>query len=217
MNKTTKIKASLVRETGKKSKKTDHFRRWRLVIKEIVFIAWLQILTMNSTFAFSAQPKHRPAAKQDQRISVTHKELLKNSQISYRAEGGFTGVKSYSVIISCVDGRISSMSSIVDPNVPKAVPLRKRSTMKAEEYLALWDDLKRHQVFNKKDATNPRHDILDEFTVHFEAKVGPKDHSFKVFGCSRPEAAQYFALRNILDQAAGMKQLWETRERFARK
>ena len=190
-------------KSGEKSLSDLTNRRLRLLLKEAFFIVWLQVLALHPSFSAPHKKIENRAAK----TATTHftdKELLKKSQISYHAVGGFTGVKSYSVMISCVDGHVSALSSITDPHARiAATALKKKSNMTAKEYVALWDNLKRHHVFNKKDNSKPKQDILDEFTVHFEAKVGDREHEFKVYACSRPEAAQYFAIRSLLDNAVG--------------
>src|SRR5262245_28893050 len=68
-------------------------------------------------------------------------DVLQRSQIAYRAEGGFSGVESYGVIISCVKGEVSVMSSIHDPRIPDGEPIRRFEHMNAEKYLALWNSL----------------------------------------------------------------------------
>src|SRR5262245_11337333 len=78
-------------------------------------------------------------------LIISEKDILKDSQISYRADGGFTGIKSYGVIISCVNGKISTLKSFHDPHRYPG-PLRQKGSMDRMTYLKLWDSLKRQQV-----------------------------------------------------------------------
>lgn len=149
--------------------------------------------------------------------AATSAAILKNSQISYRAEGGFTGVKSYGVLISCVDGKISVLKSIHDPRLRSKQPLRVTGTMDRDSYLNLWQGLKKQAVFGLKDGPPLKQDSLDEFTLSFEAKIGKQTNAFKVTACSRPEASRYFAVRNLLDHAVGMRSLWDKHSDLARK
>jgi hypothetical protein len=123
-------------------------------------------------------------------------------------------VGGYAVILSCVDGKISTYRSVKNN---RHGTFRKTGTLTKEAYLNLWDDALRRRIFEMKDAPAPRQDILDEFTVHFEAKVGDASNQFSAYGCSRPEAAAYFALRSLLDQAADMKTIWSLHNSIARK
>lgn len=154
-----------------------------------------------------SQFEHRPSDS----------ELLKESQISYRAEGGFTGVESYGVIISCVKGKISVMKSIHDPRLKnEAARVRQLGNMNQNDYLRLWGDLQRQAFFKMRDSNPLTMDINDEFTNYFIAKVGGKSHKFEVVGISRPEASRYYALRERIDQSVNMKSLWSSHENLAR-
>ena len=144
-------------------------------------------------------------------------DLLANSQISYRAEGGFTGVQAYGVILSCVHGKISVLKTISDPRLPdQASTVHDVSSITQSEYFALWDNLDRQALFQTTDAPEPKMDIADEFTVTFHAKVGDAHHEFHVRGISRPEAARYYALRQLIDDAVHMKALWNVHSNVAR-
>jgi hypothetical protein len=145
---------------------------------------------------------------------VSKKDILTKSQLSYRADGGFSEINSYAVIISCVDGKISTLRSVRDS---RRGTFRKTGTMSKEAYLNLWDKMLRRRVFTMKDAPAPKQEILDQFTVQFEAKIGDAANKFEAHGCSRPEAAPYFALRNLIDQAADMQVVWNLRDSIARK
>lgn len=153
--------------------------------------------------------------------SVPHaseRQILAESQISYRAEGGFTGVESYGVIISCVKGKISVMKSIYDPRLQKDnARMRALGSMDKEEYVQLWKDLERQAFFKMRDSSPLTMDIADEFTNHFVAKVGDRTHKFDVVGISRPEASRYFALRERIDQSVAMKTLWSTYSRLSKR
>jgi hypothetical protein len=147
----------------------------------------------------------------------SNKDLLANSQISYHADGGFTSVQSYGVILSCVNGKISVLKSISDPRLPdKAALVHDVSTISQREYLELWDNLDRQALFQMSDAPLPKVDIADEFTVTFHAKVGSVHHEFSVRGIGRPEAARYFAIRELVDNAVHMKALWNVHSNVAR-
>ncbi|MFN0118409.1 MAG: hypothetical protein ACKVQC_08995 [Elusimicrobiota bacterium] len=142
---------------------------------------------------------------------VIKKQLIQNSQISYRAEGGFSKAESYGVIISCVDGKVSTLTSIYDPRFSTAnSKLRKIGSMSTEDYLDLWASLNRQALFQSVDAPEPKKEQLDEFTVTFFAKIGDDLHNFKVKSIKRPEASRYFALQNLIDRAAQMQVLWQS-------
>jgi hypothetical protein len=147
----------------------------------------------------------------------TNDDILKGSQISYRADGGFTGVQGYGVIISCVNGKISVLKTISDPRLrDEAATVHDISSIGTDEYLNLWDNLDREALFKMSDAPDPKVDILDEFTVTFHAVVGKDHHEFRVHGISRPEAARYYALRQLIDDSVHMKALWNVHSDLAR-
>lgn len=177
----------------------------KIIARESFFILWVQLLVIGS---FS------PMAEASNIKNPSKKELLSKSQLSYRASGGFTEVNSFSVIISCVDGKISTYRSLRNN---RHGALRRTGTMTKVEYLNLWDKMLRHRVMSMPNAPEPKHDILDEFTVEFEAKVGKTTHNFSARGCSRPEASRHFAIRNLLDQAADMKTVWDLHQKIVRK
>lgn len=179
-------------------------KKRRLIIKGFIvdfFVLILQLGNMNLSSA----------------AEITDKEILKNSQISYRAEGGFSTVQSYGVILSCVNGRVSVLKSIYDPRL-SADKARSREVgeMPVEQYVELWNNLDRYSLLKMQDAPRPKNDIQDEFTIHFAAKVGKLFHEFDVYGISRPESARYFAVRKMIDDSVQMKSLWETHQHLAR-
>ncbi|MCG3205922.1 MAG: hypothetical protein KCHDKBKB_02646 [Elusimicrobia bacterium] len=149
---------------------------------------------------------------------LSDKEILKVSQLSYQAEGGFSGVQSYGVILSCVNGQVSLLKTIHDPRFPsdKAI-LRQIGHMATEDYLKLWNTLDRHGIFKTANAPKPKMDIMDEFTVRFHAKVGERHHQFDVYGISRPEAARYFSLQKLIDNSVQMQSLWTVHNETAKK
>jgi hypothetical protein len=145
--------------------------------------------------------------------NFSREELLDNSQISYRAEGGFTGVESFSVIISCVKGKISILKSIQDPRLDESHSrIRQLGSMEAENYLQLWEEMNKHALFQMKDTSPVSMDILDEFTHHFYAKVGERYHKFQAQGINRPDASRCFAIRQLIDDAVQMSSLWNEHE-----
>ena len=151
-------------------------------------------------------------------VEISDKEILSASQLSYRAEGGFTGVQSFGVILSCVNGRVSVMKSIYDPRLAAdRARTREIGTMSPDTYLALWNNLDRHALFKMTDAPLPTRDIEDEFTVHFYAKAGKMLHQFDVVGISRPEAARYFAVQRLIDGSVKMQALWGLHQNLAKK
>lgn len=160
-----------------------------------------------------ARPKKTEPPAEPGRFSI--ETALEDSQISYRAEGGFTGVESFGVILSCVNGRISVLKSIADPRLGSEGRLRQVASMTPEAYRQLWRQLERLSVMTTPNAPAPRMDILDEFTVRFEVRVGPVTHRFSARGLSRPEAARHFALRSSIDNAAGMAALWQSHSEIA--
>lgn len=150
-------------------------------------------------------------------VTPNEERLLQNSQISYRAEGGFTGVQSYGVILSCVNGRISVMKSIYDPRLPAdKAQMREIASMDKDTYLKLWDDLNKQAFFKTPDAPQPKHDIADEFTVNFHAKIGEEHHEFQVYGISLPSSSRYFGIRKRIDDSVNMSALWYSHKNVAR-
>lgn len=148
------------------------------------------------------------------KIATDASSLLARSQISYRAEGGFTGVESYGVIISCVNNQISVLESIHDPRVPSE-PMRKLGHMSTDQYLALWDSLIRQAALKLTDGPTIDHDVLDEFTVKFNVSVMDQGHQFRAQALSLPECARYQAVRSLIDQAVDMAALWKTHDQLA--
>lgn len=158
-----------------------------------------------------------PPVAQSKRL-LSKQSILKQSQISYKAQGGFTGVESYGVLISCSGGKISVLKTLRDPRLgQKEGHLRQAGTLDTNAYLRLWESLSRLSLFSTPDAPQPKMDILDEFTFMFEAQAGSQRHGFKVYGISRPEAARHFAIKNAIDMAAGMDSLWHTHQSLAKK
>lgn len=148
---------------------------------------------------------------------LTQEKLLKDSQISYRAEGGFTGVRSYGVIISCVKGKISVMKTAYDPRLPEEqARIHQIGILSQEQYLALWDELQKRSVLTMRNAPLPKFDITDEFTVHFYAKAGVDENNFQAYGLSRPEISRYLAVRKMIDETVNMSALWSSHSALAR-
>lgn len=148
--------------------------------------------------------------------TMSSEELLKKSQISYSADGGFSGVKSYGVIVSCVNGKISMLKTIHDPRHNQA-PIRHRGNMDQTTYLRLWDSLVKHKVLEAKNIAEPKMDIADEFTIQFEARVGSDKNTFQVHGIARPEASQHFAIKSLIDYAVQMHAFAGTHDELALK
>ena len=48
---------------------------------------------------------------------VKQSEILAHSELSYKADGGFTGIRSYSVRICCNKGKITTVRTILDPRI----------------------------------------------------------------------------------------------------
>lgn len=194
-------------------------KRMRQYIKSLVCDVFVIVLQLGSVTPSQAGPFHQLLESVDgQRdVEISNKDILKSSQISYRADGGFSGLESYGVILSCVNGHISVMKSIYDPRLSKeSSRTREIGNMDEKEYLALWDNMDRHAIFKMQDAPQPKQDISDEFTIHFYAKVGENYHKFDVYGISRPEAARYFAVRKLIDDSVGMQALWNSYHQSAR-
>jgi hypothetical protein len=186
-----------------------------MLLREIFFVVWIQLLVFGNSYSIvEAKPRLDKTHVVHITKVIDKKDLLAKSELSYRATGGFSEVNSYTVILSCVNGKISTFRAV--RNNRHGI-FRKPGTMSQEAYLNLWDNMLRRKVFEMKDAPTPRQDILDEFTVHFEAKVGDATNKFAAYGCSRPEAAPYFAIRNLIDQAADMKIVWDLHNNIARK
>jgi len=144
--------------------------------------------------------------------------IIKRSQISYMADGGFTEVESFGVIISCVDGKISVLKTLLDPNnFSTAARLRQTGTMPKKTYLKLWNNIKKQGVFEIQNAAEPHRDIRDEFTYHFNLSVGNYNHEFTVYGITRHEVSRHFAVRSLIDSASKMSTLWTTHQQRASK
>jgi len=185
-----------------------------------IFLSILIIFVSVGTGPVWAKSKHKAEPKIEvtaPQVPLSTKEILKQSQISYQAEGGFSGIRSYGVHISCVGGKISTLCSIIDPRITKSdtKPIYRKGTMDIDTYLALWHKMNNMAVFHKKDAPDPKRDILDEFTLNFTVQAGDKSNSFKVYGLSRPEAAQYYALRTLIDRSTQMTALWNFHKSLA--
>lgn len=178
-------------------------------------LAWVVITLISSVS--SASTFEKLLSDQNQPPKLTDDQILANSQISYRAEGGFTGVESYGVIVSCVKGKISVMKSIYDPRLQKDnARMRQIGSLSKEDYLVLWENLDRQAIFKMKDSAPLTMDVYDEFTNHFYVKVGDYLHQFDVVGISLPEASRYFAIRKLIDDSVSMHSLWSTHTSLAR-
>lgn len=187
----------------------------KTLLREIFFVVWIQLLVFgNSPSILEAKPRTDKTHVVHVTKTIAKKDILAKSELAYRATGGFSEVNSYTVILSCVNGKISSYRAV--RNNRHGI-FRKTGTMTQQAYLNLWDNMLRRKIFEMKDAPTPRQDILDEFTVNFEAKVGDASNKFSAYGCSRPEASPYFALRNLIDQAANMQVVWNLHHSIARK
>ena len=182
------------------------------LIKTIFHVTPALLMVLNFPVSSHAGPFQKlinSTYRESSTLLFSPEELIKESQISYRADGGFTGIESYGVIISCVNGKISVLKSIADPNLGNGQNVvRQLGTLDQQTYLALWDTLDNHAMFRMNDAPQPKHEIADEFTVTFFAKVGGAHHKIQVPGIRRPEVSRYFALLSIIDNAADMKSLW---------
>ena len=185
--------------------------------KRIVLAAFLLVFSdvaCQPAQAWFHKNTPKQTVEEKPKVILSDSEILKNSQISYLADGGFTGVKSYGVIISCVNGRISTLKSIHDPQRHEG-PLRQRGSMDQMSYIHLWKSLQKHQALQAKNVPEPKIDIADEFTVEFEAKAGSAKNNFKVHGIGRPEACQQFAIKSLIDHAVQMQSFIGPRERLA--
>lgn len=167
---------------------------------------WLHII-VSAPFLASAQGNP---------VEFNADDIIQKSQISYRAQGGFTSINSYGVILSCVNGKISVLKSITDPNLnTNGGRIHELAEMDQDQYLALWDKLHKVSALNAKNVPNPRLDILEEFTHTFHLQVGDQSHQFQVYGINRPEASRHFAIKTIIDQAANMKSMWNSHQTLA--
>ncbi len=185
------------------------------LIREAFFMALIQLFVISPS---QAQKHPKKAVDQKPSIQFSDQEILKKSQISYRAEGGFTGVISYGVIISCSDGKISVLKSVYDPKLVNEDHKRyELGAMTHEKYLQLWRTLQKMNVFVTKDVPGPKEDILEEFTFSFNVKVGETSRQFQVFGINRPEASRLFAFKNVIDQSADMNSFWNSAEAVVKK
>jgi len=187
-------------------------------LKEMAILFLVQLLVVAPNHA-GFWNKSKPVTKTDSFVlTFSDKEIMKNSFLSYKAVGGFSSIRSYNVMISCKNGKISVLKSIHNPKRNKRSPtIRQRGSMPKQEYLALWHRLNRQRVFNLPDAPDPKRNLHDEFTFHFQARVGKYENNFKVYGVHRPEAARYFCIKNLLDSASDMSSLWYRHGALAKK
>ncbi len=172
-----------------------------LGIKNALLICSVLILTFSS-ISHAKKPINHPSKKAS--INLGNGEILTQSQISYKAEGGFTGIHSFGVIISCVNGKVSVLKTLNDPSRPSAF-IHQKGSMSQEAYLELWKGLKKHKVFFASNIADPKMDIADQFTMTFEAKAGDHKNEFKVHGIARPEACQHFAIKSLIDSSSHMQ------------
>ncbi|OVE78430.1 hypothetical protein BVX98_00270 [bacterium F11] len=191
--------------------KRINFPSWSRLLKEGIVLVWVQLLVIAPNHAGFFGKKAKIAENEPiPVIQVSEKTILQDSYLSYNAFGGFTNVKSFGVILSCKNGKISVLKTIHNPKRNRRHPtLRQREKMDKDTYLSLWRDLQRQRIFHIKDAPDPKMDILDEFTYHFEVKVGEVENKFRIYGMSRPGGSRYFALRQLIDGASNMVSLWE--------
>lgn len=172
----------------------------RIIVKGLICDALIFAMQFGGVSAYGGSVKTR----------LSDNAILKDSELAYNAEGGFTGVQSYGVILSCVNGRVSVLKSIYDPRLsPEKAKTREIATMDPKKYLALWRNVDRHAIFKFSNCPQPTREIYDEFTVRFTARVGKKCHRFEVAGISRPIAARYYAIRELIDASVRMEALWD--------
>ena len=195
-----------------------NFPKASRLVKEAVVFGIIQLLIIGPNNAAFWNKSKKTAIKPAPPVQFTNQEVLKNSFISYRATGGFTGVQSYSVLISCVEGRISVLKTIRNPKYNKKDPtIRQRTKMSHRDYLNVWNHLRRQNIFRVQSAPDPKHDITDEFTYYFDARVGEHTNKFKIYGMSRPSGSRYFALKSLMDKSTNMASLWNRHTNLARK
>jgi hypothetical protein len=174
----------------------------------VIFVGIMVAIAARGPLRGEMAAEAAPAAEA---MATDAASILARSQISYRAEGGFSGVESYGAIISCVNGEISMMASIHDPRLPNE-PMRKIGRLSRERYLALWDSLVRQASFRLDDGPVLDRDVLDEFTVTFNVSVCDRSHKFRAQGLSLPECARYQAVRALIDDAVQMADLWKSHD-----
>ena len=178
---------------------------------------WLKltlIFVLLAGAALSAFAAPRPAAPEPEAdaFATDTASVLARSQVSYRAEGGFSGVESYGAIISCVNGEVSVMASIHDPRSKNGEPTRKICHITPERYVVLWNSLVRQAGLKLGDGPTLRRETLDEFSVTFILSVGDTSRQFRAQGLSLPECARYEALRSTIDEAAQMAEVWKAHD-----
>ena len=196
--------------------KQNRSRKWKEFYRAAAFGS-RALLAVICVLSFGADGFARRARTADAPVMLRHvakATLLEDSAISYRADGGFTGIQGYSVLIVCRAGAVSTLATIHDPR--RDEPLRRTGHMTEEEYLALWEQLNRQRVFATTDVERPKWEIRDEFTIRFEVRAGRLEHAFSVHGLNRPEASKLFAIQSLLDQAAGMSHLWSFHDQTAK-
>ena len=152
------------------------------------------------------------------RKHVAENSILKNSQISYRATGDGPGVQSFGVIISCVDGKISILKSLRDPDINHSLPqIRQIGNISQKEYLNLWRNLEELKFWNMDDAKDPTDLGTHHFTTEFFVKLDQKMHKFKVKDLDRPEFSSYLTIQKLIDKTANMQTLWDSYHSLASK
>ena len=157
-----------------------------------------------------------PSSSAAPRTVYSEADILRRSQISYRADGGFTGVNSYGAVISCVNGQISVLKTMIDPRITRDHGrIHQTGTLDKSDYLTLWRELERTNLLNTKDGPPLRRETLDEFTYTFSLSVGNEGREFSVQAIGRPEAARHFALRSLIDRTTGMAGLWKIHDQLS--
>src|SRR4051812_31659944 len=96
---------------------TDKALIGKRLLNRLASIAMAAAFALSLTAGAFANGEKTTGDDENNKIQFSNDELLEKSQISYAADGGFTGVRSFSVIISCVNGRISTLKTIRNPRV----------------------------------------------------------------------------------------------------
>jgi hypothetical protein len=146
--------------------------------------------------------------------NVSDDTLLERSQLSYRAEGELANSEAYGVIISCVKGQISVLTSVHNPRLPNE-PIRRVGRLAPERYLKLWNDLERAGLYELRDNLQDEKRSVGGFSVAFNMAAGADARQFRAQGLALPESFRYRIVRSLIDEAAQVAAVWEAHQEMA--
>ena len=190
-------------------------------LKKISFFALVFFATcfgtrLGATSQEDRSPESTPAKNQIK--TELQEKIKKKSQISYRADLKGASIRSYGVIISCIDGKVSAIRSLYDPSLASDPrPIRQIVDLDLDQYLNLWDSLIRRGALDMKDRPPSTLPHSEESSVHFLLSLGKDTHEFSVTDLNRPEMATFLALQSLIDRTADMRSLWDSYQRTVKR